>query len=886
MKKTLKRIIALVIAVAVVSGVTLISVADSKETEFFSVVDSYAEKAGTFTFTSASRIFVVSENEPSDELLQTATLIQKQYQDTDVFKDEKIDIVWGPESYIRSGDIALKVNASASVGDEGYILDVTDKAIVTAKDMRGLIYGSNMILKCMRYLNSESMNGFTASDTPDTKQRAVMLDTGRKYYSANWIKNFIRQLSWMGYNAIELHFSEDGGFRADFWDSAYYTDNFSPENDFSWLCGSKVQSWVRKETYADYTQDPDAGKYLSTKELVEILEVAKEYHIDVIPSFDSPAHMDYITWKFEQNYKSNTSYSFTYDGTTYKASSTNGCINYTGRTGAASPTWPYYTTIDITDGTMARAFVFALYEDIADFFKEYAGSTDFSIGADEVNLSSSYSPKWSYSAFPGYVNELNRMLNAKGYTCRIFNDFIGSTTYNKSGNKAVYSFDDNIEIMYWNSNFNPTSGSTTETVWPAEFFWENNGTYGDGGRTLYNCIQTNTYYVLRVSGDNLNTDYENMDARNPENHNWTFYHSNESDIYNEWYPANVAERGVKSETVKDIPANQLGGAYFLIWNDYAALNTEAEVWNGVDDNTPNKGSQTYHYSLFNRMWSNSIKMWNSDINSAVDYSDFANIRNSYGFFPLYVACSAPATTVKVNAIKKAYLSDHSELEAAVKTKISNEDGLYTAESYSAYETAYNNAVAVNNNYGATAEEISTALEQLNNAKNNLEEVVIINKSELQAAVDGAVTEKGDYTNETWDVYIDALNAAKAVLDDENATQEQIDSALAQFSEAKSNLAVYKEGDTRIFGVKRLTEYTPLGKKAGFIVYTSTDALDVTVSLDGNPVKLTKKINNVQTLSGVEMGVWMVDFVPEEIGTFEYTVTVNGTVSQNVSVTVK
>ncbi len=885
MKKTLKQIIALLVAIAVVSGITVISVASDKETEFFSVVDSYTEKSGTFTLTPASRIFIISETEPSGELLQTATLIQKQFQENYIFKDTLINMVWGPESYIRSGDIALKFTTSASVGSEGYILDVTDKAIVTAKDMRGLIYGSNMILKCMRYLNSNSVSGFTASDTPDTKQRAVMLDTGRKYYTAEWIKNFIRQMSWMGYNAIELHFSEDGGFRADFWDPAYYTDNYSPENDFTWLCGSHVQSWVKDP----YRTDPDANKYLTTKEMVEILEVAKEYHIDVIPSFDSPAHMDYITWKFERNYNSNTSYSFTYDGTTYKASSTKGCINYTGRTGDSTPTWPYYTTIDITDGTMSKAFVFALYEDIADFFKEYAGSTDFSIGADEVNLSSSYSPKWSYSQFPGYVNELNRMLNEKGYTCRIFNDFIGSTTYNYNGGKAKYTFDSNIEIMYWNSDFDPNTGKWSEPIWHVKFFWENNTgsteNWGDGGRTLYNCIQTNTYYVLRVAASNVGT-YANMDARNPENRNWTFYHSTESDIYNEWYPTNISEIGQYKEDAADVPAAQLGGAYFLIWNDYAALNTEAEVWNGVDDNAPNKGTQTYHYSLFNRMWSNSIKMWNSDVNSSVDYSNFASIRNSYGYFPLYVACSAPATTPNVKAITKAYLADHSALETAVKTKISNANGLYTAESYSAYETAYNNAVSVNSNYGATAEEISAALTQLNNAKSNLKEIVIINKTELQAAVDNAITEKGDYTNETWAVYVEALNSARNVLNDENATQEQINNALSLYNEAKSALAIYKEGDTRIFGIKKLTDYTPVGKKVGFVVYTSADALDVTVTLDGTTVKLTKKINNTQTLLGVEMGVWMVDFVAEEIGEFEYTVTINGTVSQNVNVIVK
>lgn len=878
MKNNLRRIIALILSVSLVMSVTLTSGADSnKEAEFFAVADSYTEKSGNFTFSSSSRIFVVSASEPTGELLQTATLIQKQFQQTEAFRDNLINLVWGPESYIRSGDIALRLDASASVGDDGYILDVSDKVIVTAKDMRGLIYGSNAIIKCMRYTGSDTLGAFTVTETPDTKQRAVMLDTGRKYYTAEWIKNFIRQMSWMGYNAIELHFSEDGGFRADFWDPAYYTENYNPENDFSWLCGSHVQSWVKDP----YRTDPDAGKYLTTEELVEILEVAKEYHIDVIPSFDSPAHMDYITWKFEQNYKSNSAYSFIYNGTTYKASSTGGCINYTGRTGASSPTWPYYTTIDITDGTMAKAFVFALYEDIADFFREYAGSTDFSIGADEVNLSSSYSPKWSYSQFPGYVNELNRMLNAKGYTCRMFNDFIGSTTYNKSGSQAKYDFDSNIEIMYWNSDFNPTSGTSNEAIWPAEFFWNTNAGTGDGGRTIYNCIQTNTYYVLRIAASNTGA-YAGMDARNPENYNWTFYHSDEESIYEEWTPANVAERGKYSETVADIPSSQLGGAYFLIWNDYAALNTEEEVWNGVYD----QNDSSLFYSLFNRMWSNSVKMWNSDINADVSFSEFENVRNSYGWFPLYTSCSSTASNPGVKAIAQATLADHSALEEAIKTKISNADGFYTTASYADYEAAYNNAVAVNGKTDATAAEIADAISALNAAKDNLRELVIINKTALSEAVDSAYTEQGDFTNETWFDYKDALDAAREVLSDENATQEQVDTALAAYNEAKNALAIYKEGDARIFSIRRLTEYTPLGKKAGLVVYTSADTLDVTVSLDGTPVKLTKKIGNVQSISGVATGVWLVDFVPEETGTFDYTVTANGTTSLNVSVTVK
>lgn len=726
MNKYVKKIVALFSAAVLTFGTAGATFAETSETsvsapdEVGALLDGYSVTSGTgtFTLTGDSRVFVVSEEKPTGEYLQTASLIQRQFA-TKYSDVSNFEFVYGGISLAETGDIILYLDTTdTTLGADGYSLDVGSSAKITARDCDGLIYGANMLMKCFNAVGGTSLSGFSATDTPDTKQRVVMLDCGRKYLTAEWIKNFIRQISWMGYNALELHFSEDGGFRADFWDETYYTDNYKPQNDFSWLCGSHVQSWVKYP----YRNDHDAGKYLTTAELVEICNVANEYHIEIIPSFDSPAHMDYITWKFEQHYTSNKNYSFTYNGTTYKASSTSGCINYSGTTGGTSPTWPYYTAIDITSGTVARAFVFALYEDIADFFKEYAGSTNFNIGADEVNLTNC-TTKWSYSAFPEYVNSLNRMLNAKGYTVRMFNDFIGSTTYNQSSaGKAVYDFDDNIEIMYWNSDFNPTTGNYDEKVWHVWFFWENEnnkkGDWGDGGRTMYNCIQTNCYYVLRVApSDNT---YANMDARNPDNHNWTFYHSTEKSIYEEWYPADISEKGVYSEDAADVTDDYLGGAYFLIWNDYASLNTEEEMWKGVKDNT---GTSTYVYSLFDRMWSNIIKMWNSDVNSTVGYSAFAKVRDKFGYFPGYTSCSATASLKSaVDITEAAAKVDKSELAAAISSKIYNTSGIYTDQSYSAYESAYNNAVKVNNNASATQEEVNTALSALNTAKENLRKV--------------------------------------------------------------------------------------------------------------------------------------------------------------------
>lgn len=53
----------------------------------------------------------------------------------------------------------------------------------------------------------------------------------------------------------------------------------------------------------------------------------------------------------------------------------------------------------------------------------------------------------------------------------------------------------------------------------------------------------------------------------------------------------------------------------------------------------------------------------------------------------------------------------------------------------------------------------------------------IDKTKLQEAIDSAASKKqSDYTKKTWDAMQAALKAAKAVLADENATQEQVDTA--------------------------------------------------------------------------------------------------------------
>lgn len=66
---------------------------------------------------------------------------------------------------------------------------------------------------------------------------------------------------------------------------------------------------------------------------------------------------------------------------------------------------------------------------------------------------------------------------------------------------------------------------------------------------------------------------------------------------------------------------------------------------------------------------------------------------------------------------------------------------------------------------------------------------LADKTLLKEAVGGAITEQGDYTEESFAEYTQKLTAARAVLEKLSATQEQVDTALSELQAAETALAL-------------------------------------------------------------------------------------------------
>ena len=136
--------------------------------------------------------------------------------------------------------------------------------------------------------------------------------------------------------------------------------------------------------------------------------------------------------------------------------------------------------------------------------------------------------------------------------------------------------------------------------------------------------------------------------------------------------------------------------------------------------------------------------------------------------------------------------DKSELQKLYDENSGKEQGNYTDDSWNTFTTALEAAKAVLDNADATAEQVAAATTALEEAVKGLTEKapgpVQADKSELQKLYDeNSQKEQGNYTDESWKAFETALESAKAVLDNEGATEEMVQAATEALKAAVDGL---------------------------------------------------------------------------------------------------
>ena len=643
------------------------------------LTDFYTAGDGVFELTQQARLFLIAETAPSEELLQTLRLICAEFAAAGKPTETPLPIVWGDAQYALETDLVLVL--AEDFAPEAYGVSITPRQVlISASDASGLLYGARMVLKTLLSENSSELPACTYSFAPDTKERALMLDCARKYWSVAWIKNLLHEMSWMGYNALELHLAEDQGIRSNIWSDGADCNG----NDLSFLIGYDA-NWN-----TDYP-DPNADRSYSADDLRQIVDYAKQLHIEIIPDYDVPPHCDVMTSRYAAYVSAHPDFSFRYNEVTYSADG----MEHDGVSIPYGDGADFYSicvnstrsTVDVTN-PVARAFALAVVQGYADFFRAL-GCTKFNFGSDELSVSdidgwgdyadAHINGGWSrHDTAVDFANETAKMLFELGYTSvRAFNDVL----YDEGVHIALHP---DIELYVW-------SLEDSDAV----------GQYLKDGRLLHNCLQNYCYYVLRSSDSG-------GDARDAENYRWSFHHSTAERIFNEWTPGRMYNYDADGISVEK---NEVGGGFFLIWGDFGGWRTEQEVWNGDENGL---------YNLIDRMWSNSAKMLDWELNERCSFEEFCRLRSSIRMFPGYKDCASEPVLPEVSEPVKLPAADHDALwQLLEKSRYSDRDGIYVPEQFASYEQAYQAAWEINGNIYATQEEVDEAARRLREAADGL-----------------------------------------------------------------------------------------------------------------------------------------------------------------------
>lgn len=156
----------------------------------------------------------------------------------------------------RRGEVRLRLGANdPQLGDEGYRVELGPAAVITANTATGAFYGTRSLLQLLA--KGGGVPAGVARDWPRYPERGLMVDTGRKHFSYEWLADRIRECAYLKLNYLQLWFSENLGWR------------------------------IESETHPKIA----SAEHLTKQQVRELIALAQRYHVTIIGGIDMPGHL-------------------------------------------------------------------------------------------------------------------------------------------------------------------------------------------------------------------------------------------------------------------------------------------------------------------------------------------------------------------------------------------------------------------------------------------------------------------------------------------------------------------------------------------------------------------------------------------------------------------
>lgn len=178
------------------------------------------------------------------------------------------------------GDIALRIDSSADFGPvrselraEAYRLTVSTTSVeIVGGGRRGVYYGTRTLLQALLgSADRKSVPVGTAVDHPNYAVRGFMLDVGRRYFTPEFIRSYLRWMGWLKLNTLQLHLNDN--------------EITPPNGDWS----QAISAFRLKSTNPAFA-GLGAGQGYTRQDWDSFEDVAAANGVTIIPEIDAPAH--------------------------------------------------------------------------------------------------------------------------------------------------------------------------------------------------------------------------------------------------------------------------------------------------------------------------------------------------------------------------------------------------------------------------------------------------------------------------------------------------------------------------------------------------------------------------------------------------------------------
>ncbi len=218
---------------------------------------------GKLTLPETGKIIIAPEAESL--LKETAEIMAKDLKD-----------MFGWNYQVTSGkpknhSIYLSVKKSpSSLGEESYELDIRNHVTIEASTVKGVFWGTRTLLQMIHNQPFGLMKG-KALDYPQYAHRGLMIDVARKFFTMDYLQDYVKILSFYKMNELQIHLNDNG-----------FVEFF--DNDWN-----KTYAAFRLESERFPGLTSKDGSY-TKEEFRNFQQMAARYGINIIPEIDVPAH--------------------------------------------------------------------------------------------------------------------------------------------------------------------------------------------------------------------------------------------------------------------------------------------------------------------------------------------------------------------------------------------------------------------------------------------------------------------------------------------------------------------------------------------------------------------------------------------------------------------